>query len=174
MNHIRHIMLLGLLTALPVVSPATASPVRDLTPVGQSEMHWLFWKLYDIRLLTADGAYREGSYPLALAIRYARDIESKKLVDATLDEWRRLNLIWHPEWAQQLRELWPSVKPGDELVLRVQPNGHSTFYHNETRLGELTDPAFAPAFLAIWLSSETREPALRQQLLGQSPGDPDA
>ena len=155
-------------------SPVQAGPVRDLTPVGQGEMHWLFWKLYDIRLLSSDGEYQEGRYPLALALRYARHIEANDLVDATLDEWQRLDQPWQPLWASRLRELWPSVVPGDELLLRVEADGSSHFYYNGNPLGALDDPGFAPAFLAIWLSTETREPGLRLELLGQSPGESDA
>ena len=170
MNVIKRCLLLSLLLALP----ATASPVRDLSPVGQAEMRWLFWKLYDVQLLSSDGRYREGDYPLALSIRYAREIESGKLVSVTLDEWQRLSIDWREEWAEQLQRLWPSVKQGDELLLRVQESGHSVFYHNGQRLGEMTDPDFAPAFLAIWLSRDTREPAIRQRLLGQDAGVPNA
>ncbi len=157
-----------LLLALLVTLPATAGPWRDLTVVGQSQMHWLFWKLYDIRLLSADGSYRERGYPLALAIEYARKIDSTHLVEATLDEWRRLEIDWNPDWGKQLQDLWPSVVPGDELLLLVPPSGVSLFYYNGELRGEIGDPAFAPAFLAIWLSTETREPELRRQLLGES------
>ena len=82
-------------------------------------------------------------------------------------EWRRLDVEWKPEWQQQLLEIWPSVKPGDELMLLVNSPGNSQFFLNGELIGEINDADFAPAFLAIWLSSNTREPQIRRQLLGE-------
>ena len=146
--------------------PAFASPAKDLKLVGFSEMNWMFWKLYDIRLFSSNGQYHEDQYPLALAIEYARDIESAMLVKSTLKEWKRLSVNWKPSWQQQLQEIWPSVSAGDELLLLVERDGVSRFFYNKKFVGEIEDAEFAQAFLSIWLSANTREPELRRQLLG--------
>ncbi|PSJ45783.1 hypothetical protein C7H85_10450 [Zobellella endophytica] len=146
--------------------PVWASPMADLTLVGEGGMRWLFWDLYHARLYSDDGRYRPGVFPQALALRYQRDIEQAELLRATVEEWRRLGVDWRPEWHRQLRRLWPSVRKQDELVLRVEASGISRFYFNRQLLGEIADPAFGPAFLAIWLSPDSRDPALTRQLKG--------
>ncbi|WP_445400078.1 chalcone isomerase family protein [Zobellella sp. An-6] len=149
-----------------LAGPAWASPVAGLTLVGEGKMRWLFWDLYQARLYSEDGRYRSGDFPQALALRYQRDISREELLQATIEEWRRLEVDWKPEWRQQLAGLWPSVRKRDELVLRVEQDGVSRFYFNQRLLGEIADPDFALAFLAIWLSPDSRDPALTRQLKG--------
>ncbi|WP_375057776.1 chalcone isomerase family protein [Zobellella sp. DQSA1] len=146
--------------------PVWASPLSDLTLVGEGKMRWLFWDLYQARFYSGDGRYRPGDFPQALALHYQRDIRQEDLLNATVEEWRRLGVDWKPEWQQQLSRLWPSVRKRDELVLRADKDGVSRFYFNWQLLGEIVDPEFAPAFLAIWLSPDSRDPALTRQLKG--------
>ncbi|WMC09362.1 chalcone isomerase family protein [Oceanimonas pelagia] len=154
------------LLLLLVVSSASASPVADLALVGQGKMSWLFWDLYQARFYSENGRYQPGQYPQALSLRYARNIDKEDLLAATIEEWQRLGVNWKPEWPERLAQLWPSVRTNDELVLRVDENGASSFYFNWRLLGRIDDPAFAPAFLAIWLSPDSRDPALTRQLKG--------
>lgn len=147
--------------------PVYANPVANLSEVGRSEMNWMFWKLYDIKLLSHSGRYQEKNYPIALVIEYARDIEASMLIKSTLKEWQRLAVEWKPDWQKQLENIWPSVKSGDELLLLVKNPGVSQFFYNRELIGEITDSEFAPAFLSIWLSTNTRKPEIRKQLLGE-------
>ncbi|WP_116472589.1 chalcone isomerase family protein [Zobellella maritima] len=156
------LILLGWLLVFPVL----ATPVSDLTLVGEGKMRWLFWELYQARFYSQDGEYRPGDYPQALELRYARNIDRDDLLEATVVEWERLGIDWKPEWPRQLARIWPSVSRRDELVLRVDDNGISRFYFNWQLLGEMTDPEFGPAFLEIWMSSNSRDPALTRQLKG--------
>ena len=151
-----------------LASTAQAYPLQSLKQVGATEMNWLFWKLYDIRLLTADGRYQQNDYPLALAIRYARDIPREQLIKSTVDEWQRQEIDYAPEWAQRLEEIWPSVAEGDEIAVHVDADGHSHFYFNQQSVGSIDDQAFAAAFLAIWLSDNTLKPVLTRKLTGVS------
>ncbi len=150
-----------------ITLPVMANPASTLSVVGQSELNWMFWKVYDITLLTSSGNYQDSDYPVALAIEYARNIESKMLVESTVKEWQRIDVDWKPQWRDQLEDIWPSVTPGDELTLHVNDQGISQFFFNQNYIGEIQDAEFAPAFLAIWLSEKTRKPKLRQQLLGE-------
>lgn len=152
------------LLAMPL--PLWATPTSDLNQVGQGSMRWLFWELYQARFYSADGQYRAGDFPQALALRYRRNIGKEDLLDATVTEWQRLGIDWKPQWRSQLDALWPSVSNGDELIVRVESTGVSRFYFNWQSLGEVSDPAFGPAFLAIWLSPNSRDPALTRQLKG--------
>lgn len=147
---------------------ALASPVADLTLVGEGKMRWVFFDLYHIQLYSEDGQYHKDNYPKALAIDYYRAIDRDDLITATVQQWERLKINWNPEWKSQLKTIWPSVNKDDQLILRVDPSGNSHFYLNSTAIGNIADPEFGPAFLAIWLAPETSEPKLRKLLIGKN------
>ena len=157
---------LCVIIALLPLSIAIASPIKDLKLVGQTEMNWMFWKIYDIQLLNSTGQYDRNNYPLAIKISYARDIKATQLVKTTVDEWHRQKIEWKPEWQKQLNTLWPDVGQGDEIILRVDRDLNSHFFYNQELLGSIQDDAFAPAFLAIWLSENTLKPDLKRELTG--------
>lgn len=155
--------------ALMVCSAALslhAQPTGDLQLVGEGEMDWLFFDLYQARLYSANGRYQAKQFPQALSLRYQRDIKNTKLVEATISEWQRLGVKWKYSWQQRLMSMWPSVQSGDQLTLRVNSDGSSHFYFNGEGLAKIDDPLFGPAFLAIWLDDNSRKPTLTQQLKG--------
>lgn len=155
-----------IILTLSILIPVHASPLAGLRQVGETEVNWLFWKLYDIRLLNADGQYQPEKYPLAIAIKYARDISSRQLLESTLDEWSRQDIRWKTDWERDLSNLWPDVQAGDEIILRVSADLQSHFYFNNLSIGSIEDPQFAAAFLSIWLSDNTRQAELRNRLTG--------
>ncbi len=159
--------------SLPLLATAqsVAAPWQGLRTVGQGEMRWLWFKLYDATLYSESGRYQQGRYPQALSITYARAIERQDLLEATAAEWHRLGLGSESErqrWLARLATLWPDVVPGDKLVFYVDEQGTGHFWLRDRLLGSLDDPAFAPAFLAIWLTDDSRDPALTRRLRGQS------
>ncbi len=149
-----------------LLGSAQANPAQDLKMVGSGTFNFMFWKIYDISLLTASGSYSEGEQPLALAITYARDIEGKQLVSTTIDEWERQDINWQENWSTRLMEIFPDITEGDQLLLRVDEQYNSNFYFNEQPIGVIEDSAFTDAFLAIWLSSDTRSQKLTRELTG--------
>ena len=157
-----------LLTLMVLLLPhaASANAQANLQLVGQGQMSWMFFDLYQAHFYSSDGKYQMGQFPQALTLRYQKNITRDELIDATFSEWQRLNISGQPSWRTQLIALWPSVNKGDELAIRVEQSGVSRFYFNQTPIGDIKDPAFGPAFLAIWLSSNSRNPKLTQQLRG--------
>lgn len=143
-----------------------SKPLQGLSLIGQGEMHWMAWHLYDARLYSADGYYRPQGYPLALAISYARTIDKKHLVSATTKAWSRLHIDAPSSWVQRLSNIWPSVNKSDELVFYVTTMGIGQFYYNGDLIGEIDDSDFSAAFLAIWLHPETSGKSLRAKLIG--------
>ena len=96
-----------------------------------------------------------------------RDFAAKDIVKATKEQWQHLGKSdLSAKYADKLLVLWPNIKKGESLRLQTSPSGEAIFYHNDKKLGEITDSQFANQFLAIWLSPNTSEPALRKQLLG--------
>ncbi|GAB3034311.1 chalcone isomerase family protein [Bowmanella dokdonensis] len=147
-----------------------ASPLADLKLVGQAKLSVWFWDIYQSSLYSPDGKYRQGHYPLALQIRYLRDIKASELIEATEEQWQALALKDKaiPSWLKQLESIWPDIQKGDELTLEVTQNRISRFYHNGEPIGTFEDPDFGPAFLAIWLAENASYPKLRGQLTGRT------
>ncbi|EKE76720.1 chalcone isomerase family protein [Gallaecimonas xiamenensis] len=125
---------------------------------GQGRYSYLFWDLYDARYYKAEDGQ-------ALSLTYLRAIDADDILAQTRKEWRRLDL-GQPQWLAWLARYCPDVQAGDELRLEVQQQ-QSRLYFNGQLLASNDDPAFGPAFLAIWLSHKTRAPGLRQALLGK-------
>lgn len=151
---------------LPAAEEFAPAPLRIL---GEGEMRWLGFKLYDVRLLVAAGASVPEADPHALAIRYARDIDGRRLVDTSIDEMRRLgerDEATLQRWRDELARALPSVRAGDTLVGLHQPGEGARFWHEGRLTAEIDDPELARAFFAIWLDARTREPELRARLLG--------
>ncbi|PKF63346.1 hypothetical protein CW745_00375 [Psychromonas sp. psych-6C06] len=140
-----------------------------LKMVGQGEMSWLFIDLYQASLYSPSGKYNEKQYPQALHIVYQKNIDKQHLISATEKEWQKLGLNPQqaPYWLDALGQLWPDIKKGDELLFMVEEDGSGYFYHNQKLLGAINSEQFSHAFLSIWLSQNTSEPQLRQQLIGK-------
>lgn len=159
-------MRLVLLVFALLLGSAQASPVKDLKTVGSGTFNFLFWKIYDISLLTSTGEYQQGEQPLALEITYAQNIEGNQLVTSTIEEWERMEISWQENWSSMLGDIFPNITEGDQLLLRVDENNNSNFYFNQQPIGVIEDSEFTDAFLAIWLSSNTRSQKLTRELTG--------
>ncbi|MCG6971169.1 MAG: chalcone isomerase family protein [Gammaproteobacteria bacterium] len=169
-----------------------------LSKVGEGHMKWFGFSLYRASLWTQNGVYlgmpeqqvpdqgvsngnpvvngivnQPDSLPIALHIVYQKNISRETLIDTTVKEWRRLKIADQPQqlrWAQQLRGIWPDVKPGDSITTVMDDNHHTIFLVNGRDAGKVTDVQFGPALLAIWLHPETRAADLRVRLIGQQGG----
>jgi hypothetical protein len=145
-----------------------AEALKDLRKVGEARLEVLFWDVYDSSLYSADGRYDPQQYPIALNIQYLRNIKAKDLIEKTASEWQKLGFD-NPSashWLDAIQDLWPDISKGDELLLVVDDDKTSYFYHNGEALGQISDPQFGPQFLAIWLDEKCSYPKLRKQLIG--------
>jgi hypothetical protein len=138
---------------------------------GSGEMRWFGLALYDATLYVA-GAEVERA-PLALHLRYRRDITRERLVQASIDEMRRLGAdpAQLPRWEADLKRVFPDVASGDSITGIRLPGQGVRFYHQDSPRGEIADPDFGRWFFAIWLDARSHSPALRKQLL-QGPKAP--
>ncbi|TDF38693.1 hypothetical protein EYS14_13325 [Alteromonadaceae bacterium M269] len=147
-----------------------ASPVENLNIIGQAKLKVLFWDIYESYLYTDKQEYRPDVYPVALRIRYLRDISKDDLLERTDKEWKDLGLS--KEQRQQglalVENVWPDISKGDELLIKVDENQESTFYFNQKSIAHIKDKSFGPQFLDIWLSENCSRPELRNQLIGKS------
>lgn len=153
-----------------VLPPAAVPLVPQVREAGQGRLTWWGLHIYDARLYVSGATFRAGE-PFALALRYARDFEGRRIADTSRDEMRRLgfgNEADHRRWHDAMLALFPDVRRGDELTGVSVPDRGAVFFHNGRRIGAVEDPAFARAFFAIWLDPRTRAGELRQHLLGEA------
>tara|TARA_B110000211_G_scaffold147024_1_gene167492 strand:- start:441 stop:962 length:522 start_codon:yes stop_codon:yes gene_type:complete len=145
------------------------TPLATLKLVGIAEMKWLWFEIYQAKLLTPTGTYKPNQWPLALDLLYRRSIPAEQLIQSTMHAWEHQDIDYPVEWVSKLRDIWPDIAPQDQLILYVDDDRISHFFYNNKFIGSLGDPLFSKAFTAIWLSKNTLRPALRNQLIGLNP-----
>jgi hypothetical protein len=139
--------------------------------VGSGELRWLGFPIYDASLWTSTGRYT-GFGPgetVALSLWYQRAFKRDDLVRITETAWKKLGqpeAAQRDRWLAELRRAWSDVAPGSNVTTVVIPRGPTRFYDQRGRFAQVDDPAFGPAFLAIWLNPRSVVSDLRQQLLG--------
>lgn len=145
-----------------------SAPWESMKLVGKGKLSFLFWDIYNASLYTATGQYNEQEYPIALQLTYLRDFKKQQLIEETEKQWQKLGFKDQQkikQWLETLDQLWPDVKENQSITLYIDTQQRSYFYFNDTKLGQLDDPEFANAFLAIWLSEDTSAPEVRKKLI---------
>ncbi len=151
--------------------PELASPLPGVQLQGQMRYRWFGLQVYDGRLWSAspvradDYATRE----FALELIYARALRGVEIADKTISEMRRIADFSDAQagiWLDFMRAAFPDVQPGDRLLGVHRPGQGVSFFHNGRPTRTLADAAFPSRFFGIWLSPRSREPALRDALLG--------
>ncbi|MFJ2982494.1 MULTISPECIES: chalcone isomerase family protein [unclassified Pseudomonas] len=163
---------------LGVVLPATAdwrSALPEARQVGSGEFTWFGLSVYTARLWSASSP-QGWQQPFALELIYHRALSRDTLVQASLDEMRRLAERPLPpatleRWTQAMQGAFVDVQPGMRISGVYLPGQGSRFYVDGQLRHEVADPAFARAFFAIWLDPRARDPQLRQRLLGLARDD---
>lgn len=156
--------------AAQAAESAAATPLPGARLAGQGVLRFLGFEIYRARLWVPPGfeADNYGAQPLALELSYQRDFTAEAIAKRSLEEMRRVG-SFTPEqatrWQQALQAALPDVKSGDRLMGIHQPGVGATFKMGGRVVGEVPDGEFSRLFFGIWLSPQTSEPGLRQELL---------
>ncbi len=165
-------------TAHAALPPAVEALAPAWRALGQGEMRWFGFSLYNAALWVSGEQMdetreweRESEMrrPYALALHYKRDFTRERLVDTSIDEIRRLGTTDEAllaRWRSELNLVFPDVRSGQTIVGVRLPGEGARFFFEGRVVGALSDERFARAFFAIWLDSRTRSPELRARLLG--------
>lgn len=163
--------LLFVLAWCATTAQAGSSPLQDWQLAGESEMRFLGFRIYEIRLWRpASGRQDGGAY--ALELEYARSFRGADIVDRTLAEIRGQGFRDEARlarWGAALSRIFPDVQRGDRLIGIAVPGVEARFHTPARMLGRIADPEFVDAFFAIWLSERTSAPHVRRQLLATQP-----
>lgn len=160
------------------VSPgwAQTNAIASLLPhaqlQGKGNYTWFGLSIYAISLWSEPpGLTPENltNTPFALELAYARKLKGKKIAQASIDEMQKIGIgttAQHKAWLASMQALFPDVDQSTHLTGFYQPGQATRFFIGNQLLGEIADPAFGPAFFAIWLHPKTSAPPLRHALLG--------
>lgn len=152
------------------------SDIPGAALVGQGDFTWFGWRVYQARLWSP-AASVSWEQPFALELIYRRELSRDTLVQASLEEMRRLGGPSLDEarlaaWDGEMREAFVDVQPGQRIVGLYLPGKGGSFYIDGEFRHSVADTDFARAFFAIWLDARTRHPQLRRELLGLSETSP--
>jgi hypothetical protein len=159
------------LFAMPTAAYSQAiqlSANAALKPYGTGEFRRFGFLVYEAQLWAGNNPTE---LPIALQLTYKREIAGSKIVDASIDQMRALGADEQrlAVWDTAMRNIFPNVKPGDQIVGIYRP-GSAVFLYNNREIGQVNDPEFARLFFGIWLDPRTSEPKLRERLLMRGAG----
>ena len=140
--------------------------------VGSGELKVWGLSIYGARLWSAVAPFDE-QQPFALEITYHRAVSRDRLVTISLEEIQRLSggdltAAQLAQWQAQMQQAFVDVRAGERITGVYLPGQGCRFYVGERLQHAVRDEAFARAFFAIWLDPRSRNPELRQQLLGDA------
>ncbi|HEY9109767.1 MAG TPA: chalcone isomerase family protein [Roseateles sp.] len=164
------------LATVALADLAHASAELDgLTKRGQARFSFFGLHVYDIRLWSATPvtAANWAELPLTLEIEYARRLDGAEIAKRSLKEMRRQAAITDVQaqaWLAEMQATFPDVKAGDRIAGSFEPGTAAQFFFNGQPRRRIADATFAWLFFGIWLSPQTSEPELREQLLGGGNG----
>jgi hypothetical protein len=147
--------------------------IAGATQVGQGQFSWFGFVVYEAHLWSA-ARTPDWEHAFALELVYRRDLSRDTLVQASLDEMRRLGSddeALLAAWAGEMRQAFVDVKAGQRITGVYLPGEGCRFYVDDKPRHEVADTRFARAFFSIWLDPRTRNPELRRDLLGLN-GEP--
>ena len=156
--------------AVVVAAQSGQTPLPGTVQAGSGELRFLGLAIYQARLWVSP-AFEASDYamhPLALELTYQRGFSAAAIAKRSLQEMQRIGPITAQQaarWQQALQAALPDVKAGDRLLGIHQPGVGATFKMGGRVVGEVPDAEFSRLFFGIWLSPQTSEPGLRQQLL---------
>lgn len=166
------------LCLLIAVLPAAAdwrSELPGARRLGVGEFTWFGLRLYTGQLWTLGPSF-DWNQPFALELLYHRSLSRDTLVQASLEEMRRLNAgsitpQQSSAWTTAIEEAFVDVRPGMRITGVYLPRQGCRFYIDGEVRREVADPIFARLFFSIWLDPRARDPQLRERLLGLARND---
>jgi hypothetical protein len=161
-------LMAGLARAQDAVVPTELAGMRMQ---GAGQMRYFGFLIYDIRLWVREpiDASNWANKSLALELEYARTLHGREIARRSLLEMRRQADIKEPQaqrWLVAMQASFPDVNKGDRISGLHEPGVGAQFFVNGRPTPHIADPEFSRLFFGIWLSPQSSEPALREQLLG--------
>ncbi|MEO6921736.1 MAG: chalcone isomerase family protein [Collimonas sp.] len=145
--------------------------IADARLAGQGSFRWFGLLIYDAQLWVGPKGYQAAApdiAPFALDLHYARSFDSDSIAETSIEEMKKTGEASderYGHWLQQMKGLFKNVVKGTHVTGIFMPGYGARFFLDGRALGDITDPQFAHAFFAIWLSPKTSAAGLRKKLL---------
>ncbi len=139
--------------------------------VGHGQLSWFGLPIYSA-VLWSEHLPMNPNAQFALQLTYHRRISSERFVQISMEEIRRLSAGRFPaprlqQWEHTLRQVFPDVVEGDQLIGVYLPQHGCRFYNQHVLIADIPDVEMAQAFFSIWLDERSQDRELRAQLLGE-------
>lgn len=163
------IIRLVLLILLITIKSSIASDFNNLEFIRKAPLNFFGFKLYDIELRSEVSDF---SYDQKLAIRiiYNKSFSKEELINTSIDEICRINLLKKQDvemvYRKWFEKIFVDVKKGDEKVAIYDPKFGLELHYNNQLNGKINDVIFAKRFFDIWLSDKARFQKVRNILVG--------
>jgi hypothetical protein len=146
------------------VSATECQPIESAKTTNAKFTYWGF-HVYDI-VYETQKKFPEAPYRLELI--YRKNIKADAIVKSSKEEMLK---VGGPEskvneWGEEIKKIFPNVKPGDSLLGYVDNKKRSIFCQDNKVLGTIEDPQFADYFFGIWLSEKSSRTDIRNKLVG--------
>ena len=149
--------------------PPVLSQAPGMQPFGKGRHTWWGVSLYDATLWII-GPRWSATQPHALDIEPNRTVPADTLVSNAIAEMRTLKVGDERKlkvWQAEMKQVIPSVKQGDQVVIFCSDANHTIVYLNDKIVGKVDDPSFCPAVMSVWLHPQTKHQTMRKSLLKQ-------
>jgi len=170
--------LLGMLAVAQGWASGTAVPqtvtaaLVDKQALASTRLRVWGFEVYDARLWARPGfemARFEGQL-FALELNYLRNFKGADIARRSVEEMRQTGALDESDaarWLAAMGALFPDVQKGDRITGVHLPGTGARFYLNDRLLGEVAEDRFSRRFFGIWLSEQTTQPRMRDDLLAQ-------
>ena len=159
-----------LICAAQIAPKAVIENISAPTVIGESDLKVWGLKVYHIALW---GENKKFSYDekFAIQIHYNMNFSKEDLAKRSIDEIKRLHKLSPQEeesYYNKLKEVFVSVKKGDEKVALFNPKSGVILFRNNEVVGKISDPKLARLFVDIWLDERGSYPKVTGKILGKN------
>ena len=136
--------------------------------VGKANFQFLFWNMYDAKLITESGEYPSNKF--ALILRYNKDFSKKSVVDETINQLEKQKTYNQQELEEVkalLNRAFREIKKNNKFI-GIKNNNEAVFYFENEKVLETNNTEFINHFFDIWLRKDSQNPEFTRNLLGKS------
>lgn len=140
------------------------------TIVGKANFQFLFWNMYDAKLISESGSYPSNKF--ALILKYNKDFSKKSVVDETINQLKKQKTFNEKELKEVnalLNKAFRKIKKNNKFI-GIKNNDEAIFYFQNEKVLETDNSEFIKIFFDIWLRENSQNPKFTQELLGKTRG----
>jgi hypothetical protein len=138
--------------------------------VGQANFQFIFWNMYDAKLISETGKYPSNKF--ALILKYNREFTKKSVVDETINQLKKqknYNIKELDDVKILLNKAFRNIKKNNKFI-GIKNNNQAIFYFENEKVLETKNIEFINLFFNIWLRKDSQNPKFTNELLGLSKG----